>query len=165
MLESLGKVVGALAQFGEQPRILDGDDGLRGEIANDVDLLLIERQYFLAIDVDRADEFVLLEHRDGKHCAYAGKFHGRDHHRIARAVTGSGPYVLDLCSLFRSYHLAESGMRSRVDHSVQPGRGISRRRVVHRHGAKAVPFAKEQIAEFSTAKAYGLLQQRRKHRL
>ena len=29
---ALAEVVGALAQFVEQPRILDGDDGLGGEI-------------------------------------------------------------------------------------------------------------------------------------
>ena len=32
LLQRLCEVVGALAQFGQQPRVLDGDDGLGGEI-------------------------------------------------------------------------------------------------------------------------------------
>ena len=31
MLQRLGEIVGAMAQFVEQPRILDGDDGLISE--------------------------------------------------------------------------------------------------------------------------------------
>ena len=32
LLQRLGQIVGALAQFIEQPRVLDGDNGLGGEI-------------------------------------------------------------------------------------------------------------------------------------
>ena len=32
LLQRLGQIVGALAQLVEQPRVLDGDDGLGGEI-------------------------------------------------------------------------------------------------------------------------------------
>ena len=32
LLQRLGKIIGALAQLVEQPRVLDGDDGLRGEV-------------------------------------------------------------------------------------------------------------------------------------
>ena len=32
LLQRLGEIVGALAQLVEQPRVLDGDDGLRGEV-------------------------------------------------------------------------------------------------------------------------------------
>ncbi len=33
------EIAGALAQFVEQPRVLDGDDGLSGEVLNKLDLL------------------------------------------------------------------------------------------------------------------------------
>ena len=32
LLQRLAEIVGALAQFVEQPRVLDGDDGLGGEV-------------------------------------------------------------------------------------------------------------------------------------
>ncbi len=34
LLQRLGQIVGALAQLVEQPRVLDGDDGLGGEVLN-----------------------------------------------------------------------------------------------------------------------------------
>jgi hypothetical protein len=40
LLQRLGEVVGALMQFIEQTRILDGDDGLGGEVLQQLDLLL-----------------------------------------------------------------------------------------------------------------------------
>ena len=36
------KIVGALAQLVEQPRVLDGDDGLGGEVLHQLDLLVGE---------------------------------------------------------------------------------------------------------------------------
>ena len=55
----------SLAQF-EQPRVLDGDDGLGGEVLNQLDLLVGERADLLAVDGDRADELIVLEHRHAK---------------------------------------------------------------------------------------------------
>ena len=42
LLQRLGEIVGALAQFVEQPRVLDGDDRLRGEVRDQFDLLVGE---------------------------------------------------------------------------------------------------------------------------
>ena len=58
LLQRLGEIVGALAQLLEQPRILDGDDGLAGEVRDQLDLLVGERPHLLAIDGDRADQLV-----------------------------------------------------------------------------------------------------------
>ena len=55
LLQRLGQIVGALAQFVEQPRVLDGDDRLGGEVLHQLDLLVGERPHLLAIDHDRAD--------------------------------------------------------------------------------------------------------------
>ena len=52
------EIVGALAQLVEQPRVLDGDDGLRGEVLHQLDLLVGERPDFLAVDGDGADQLV-----------------------------------------------------------------------------------------------------------
>ena len=43
------KLVGALAQLREQSRVFDGDDRLRGEIRQQLDLLVGEWTNFLAI--------------------------------------------------------------------------------------------------------------------
>ena len=50
LLQRFAQIVGALAQFVEQPRVLDGDDRLRGEVLYQFDLLLGERPDLLAID-------------------------------------------------------------------------------------------------------------------
>ena len=47
-------------QLVEQPRVLDGDDGLAGEARQQLDLLVGERPHLLAIDGDRADQLVSL---------------------------------------------------------------------------------------------------------
>ena len=52
-----------LAQFVEQARILDSDDGLRGEVLNQLDLFVGKWANLLTVDEDGADELVLLEHR------------------------------------------------------------------------------------------------------
>ena len=52
LLQRLAKIVGALAQLVQQPRILDGDDGLRGEVLDQLDLLVGKRADLLAIDDD-----------------------------------------------------------------------------------------------------------------
>ena len=71
------------AQLVEQPRVLDGDDGLGGEVLHQLDLLVGERTHLLAIDDDGADQLVLLEHRHGEHGASAAELDGCDDDRIA----------------------------------------------------------------------------------
>ena len=57
-----------LAQLVEQPRVLDGDDGLRGEVLHQLDLLFGERTDRLAVDADRANQLALFQywHDDGR---------------------------------------------------------------------------------------------------
>ena len=52
LLQRLAQIVGALAQLVEQPRILDGDDGLRGEVRHQLDLLVGKGPDLLAVDGD-----------------------------------------------------------------------------------------------------------------
>ena len=52
-----------MAQLVEQPRVLDRDDGLGGEVLYQFDLLVGERPHLLPIDGESADKFVVLEHR------------------------------------------------------------------------------------------------------
>ena len=43
LLQRFAQIVGALAQLIEQPGVLDGDDGLIGEILHQLNLLVGER--------------------------------------------------------------------------------------------------------------------------
>ena len=74
LLQRLAEIVGALAQLVEQPRVLDGDDGLGGEVLHQLDLLVGEGPDLLAIDDDSADQLVVLEHRHGEQRARAAEF-------------------------------------------------------------------------------------------
>src|SRR5262249_27178551 len=56
----------ARAQFAEQPGVLDGDDGLGGEILQQRHLLVGKRPDFLPEDDDRADQYMVLEHWHAK---------------------------------------------------------------------------------------------------
>ena len=62
-LRGRGLLLQRFAQLVEQARVLDGDDGLGGEVLHQLDLLVGERADLLAVDADRADQLVFLEHR------------------------------------------------------------------------------------------------------
>src|SRR6516225_315491 len=70
-----GLLLERVAQFVEQPRILDGDDGLGCKVLHQLNLLVGEWANFLAIDRDCPNQFTLFEHRHSKHRANAGDFH------------------------------------------------------------------------------------------
>ncbi len=72
LLDRLRQLGRAGAQLVEQPHVLDGDDGLAGEIRDQLDLLVGEGAHLLAIDADGADQLILLEHRHGQQGAGAG---------------------------------------------------------------------------------------------
>ena len=58
-----GQFVGALLQFAEQPRILDRDHRLGGEVFEQRNLLFGERPDFVPMDVDDAEERALAAQR------------------------------------------------------------------------------------------------------
>ena len=45
LLQRLAEIIGSLAQFVEQSRVLDGDDRLSGEVRNQLDLLVGEGKH------------------------------------------------------------------------------------------------------------------------
>ena len=47
LLQRLGQIIGALAQLVEQPRVLDGDHRLGGEVLHQLDLLVGEWPHLL----------------------------------------------------------------------------------------------------------------------
>ena len=57
------KLSRALAQFVEEPSILNSDDSLAGEAGNQRDLLLGEWPYFGSVDYEGPDQLAFLAHR------------------------------------------------------------------------------------------------------
>jgi hypothetical protein len=55
-----GDLVGAGAQFAEQPRVLHRDDRLRREVLQQCDLLVGERAHLLAVDDDRPKQSIFF---------------------------------------------------------------------------------------------------------
>ena len=66
LLQRFREIVGAVPQFIEQPRVLDGDDGLGGEVRQQCNLLICEGANLLAVDGDGSYQHVFLEHRHTK---------------------------------------------------------------------------------------------------
>src|SRR6516165_990616 len=60
LLQRLSKIVCALPQFVEQPRVLDSDDRLRGEVLDHSNLLVREWPDFLAENRYGADQLAFL---------------------------------------------------------------------------------------------------------
>src|SRR3974390_893138 len=69
-------------QFVEEPRILDGDHGLGGEVLRQLDLPVGKQQNFLAVDGDYADQLACLEDRQPEQCPDAAEFNPGNRQRI-----------------------------------------------------------------------------------
>src|SRR5262249_48496397 len=92
-----GLLLERLAQLIEQPRVLDGDDGLVCEILHQRDLLIGKWSDLLAINSNPADQFVVFEH-----------WHPDSRSSAAKPCCGSrnwlGCIVCDLDHLFCPHH-------------------------------------------------------------
>src|SRR5262249_46281883 len=100
-----------LAQLAQQPRILDGDDGLGSEILDQLNLLLGKRQDLLTIDIDRADHRVVLEHGNENDRASTTLIRHRDDSRIAFAVGLALANILDVHNALRPENLGMAALR------------------------------------------------------
>jgi hypothetical protein len=70
-------------------RILDRDHRLGSEVCHQLDLLVSEGAHVLAVDHNRADKLVFLQHRHGR---------SRMHQRSAALVSSFGGMITALCS-------------------------------------------------------------------
>ena len=67
-----------LPQFAKEPRVLDRDHRLGGEVLYQRNLLVGERPHFFAVHCEGADQLVLLQHRDDECSAYMAQFNRID---------------------------------------------------------------------------------------
>src|SRR5262245_46368236 len=74
LLQRLGQIVGALAQFIEQPCVFNRYDGLCSEVLDQFDLLVGEAAYLLPIYANSTNELIILQHRDPDQRPRASQF-------------------------------------------------------------------------------------------
>src|SRR5262249_29379549 len=144
-------------RFGEQAGVLDGNDSLPGEIADQLDLLIGERANLLAVNDEGADQLVLFEHRHGENGPSLGKpgerstYIGRCRHEVG-----------DLNSLLGISETAEESLYSRMsgihDRFAPPQCFICRRSVMHRSGPKGASYTNVERAKIGFAEPGGILQ-------
>jgi hypothetical protein len=147
------------AQFVEQARIFDRDDGLAGEVLDEIDLLFSERTHFLTVDHNHTDRFVFFEHRHGdvRPCA-------TEPSRRIQCVLGSK--IRDMDCLFGVDGVPEAARRTRLK-SPAPlivfDKGCWHPEM--RNRANATALAQEHLTKFGLADRDGMLQHRLEHRL
>ena len=98
------------AQLAEQPRVLDGDHGLRGEVLHQLDLLVGERPDFLAVDADAPISSSSLSIGTDKQRASAAKLDASDANWIPIAI-GRSSDVGNVHDLLRCAQPTERRLR------------------------------------------------------
>ena len=104
------------AQLIQQPRVLDGDDGLIGKIGYQLNLAFGEWPHFLVINGDGSDQLIFFQHWYVDHTPIATQFDAFDHKWIALDIGLYGRHVGHLRNLTRIKELAETGPRRGMDH-------------------------------------------------
>src|SRR5262245_1173589 len=150
-----GLLLERFPQLVKQARVLDGDDGLGGEILHQLNLFISERPDFVAIDTKDTDQLILFEQRhskDGARACVPGKRGVRVLHRQVHELLGA-------------HELIEGGGNARryvrfpfVEF------GKLWRRIVQGDASEPVTFAQCHGAETGLANARGILQRFLEHR-
>ncbi len=160
-----GLLLQRFAQFAEQPRVLDGDDGLGGEVRHQLDLLVGEGPHLLAENVDGADELVVLEHWNGEYAAIAAKLDCVEDKRIAIDVGLRRLDVGGVSDLLGSGDAAKWHVRRRPAWRARKCLDIGGRPIVVGYGPESVAVAEEQGAELGPADAHRIFQHGLKNRI
>src|SRR5262245_53741405 len=146
-----------VAQLVEQPRLLDGDDGLRGEILNQIYLLIVEGSDLLPIDSDSTNQVVLLEHRHDQKRPSSGNLGNR-------LIGIFRSDVSDVCDLPRvSDTVEDTGRATRRNRIALAISSPRLRRIVQRNVPEYIAFVEQQVAEAGLADANGVLKHSLEH--
>ena len=137
-----GLLLQQFAQLVEQARVLDGDDGLRGEVLDQLDLFIGERANLLAVDPDYPYHFVVLDHRDADQGACAGKLDGGGAHPIRVSERGFDVGNLDRSLRFENLPHGQSWVGTD-----------------HRFAAQMIPICGGCAVRSGNAEAVGALAQ------
>ncbi len=147
-----------LAQFAEQPRVLDGDNGLGGEVRHQLDLLVGEWAHFLAVDADGADQFAVLEHRHVEQRSRAANLGSRDAERIALGVGLVRKRIDNVDGLLGAGDTPQTDRRAGPDRPLVEVVRVFRRDAEHRDGAVGAVFEPPQDSDLGLANTRGTSQ-------
>src|SRR5262245_4712484 len=120
------------------------------------DLLVIERLGLLAIDVDRTNHVVILEHWHAEHGAKPAKLHRCNEQGLAVDVALVGCNVGNVDRLLCFQHATKCGARSGAHWSTSAHLCAVRRRIENRGRPEVVALAKIQGAELGFANFDGI---------
>src|SRR3974377_1705154 len=150
-------IIGSLVQFVEQPRVLDGDDGLRSKVLQQFDLLVGEGAHLLAVDGDGADQFLFLEHRYGENGASTSLLHQANRPRLAFDVSLLHPEVGNVLQLLCRDHAAEKIAGAEMDYWFAPPQvSVCGRCAMRCADAEVIPLSQPEIAKFGVADSYSI---------
>ena len=165
LLQRFGQIVGALTQLVEQPRVLDGDDGLGGKVLHQLDLLVGERTHLLAEDSDGADQPFLFEHGYNENCARAAKIGDGNDRRISFEIWRLRSQVLDMRDRLRIGDVGHAGLGMGAELLAKPGLGDPLWQVVKRDIPEFLTVVQAERPELGAADARRILQHGVEHRL
>jgi hypothetical protein len=115
LLQCLREVSGALTQFVQQPRILDGDNGLSGEVRGQCDLPFGEGTNFLTDNRDNSNKLLIFEHWHPCDCTNATKLDCFDRSGMTLKIRFCRRQIGDLNSPFGSYCFIKHSSRSQLE--------------------------------------------------
>jgi hypothetical protein len=156
LVERVAQIVGALTQLVEHARILNGDDGLAGEVFEHIDLGVGEWLNLLPVDHDGTDELALLKHGNAKKRSGPGNFDGDNAQRIAFHVCWLGSEVDDMDGPFGAYDSAKSRIRTWADRPALHHLAINAGNIMQISSIKGTAVVEHQMAEPGLADAHGV---------
>ena len=163
-----GLLLERLAQLVEQPRVLDGDDGLRREVVDQLDLLFGKRANLLPVDGNGTDQTTVLEHWDQEVGPSTCSLHKGNKARVAFYIARLGHEIGDVDNAFGRGEAGKRITRIFADGKkwiFGPTLGVGGRRVALGGKTKRIVRIEKQVGELCLAYARRILQYGLKHRL
>ena len=160
-----GLLLQGFPQLVEQAGVLDGYDGLLRETADQLDLLVREGTSFLAIDANRADQLLVLEHRHYEQCPDAAKLDAGNRQRVAFAIGPVGRIIDHMQNVAALDHATDRVERSGTMRLAPQELGKSGWYVEARHDPGTAILEPEQGCEPRLAYVRRVAQDRLEHGL
>src|SRR5262245_24741885 len=125
-----GLLLQGFAQLVKQAGVLDSDDGLRGKVSDQLDLLIAERSDLLAINDDGAYKLVSLKHGNAKEGSATGDLDGGDAQRITFGIGRFGSEVRNVNDLLSIEDSAKASLWAGPYWSMIPQLAIGLRNIM-----------------------------------